>query len=90
MKDDDELKHQRQAEEGRKMHNFTVVRGAKLELTDVGSNGVLIEISNPNDIDDCIAILIEPTDANIMTFWLQIYTAKHPGPANGKKRKKRP
>jgi len=84
----DESEHRQLAEAGRKMHNFTVVRGAKLELNDVGINGVLVQVSNPTDIDDCVSILLELTDANLLTSWLQIYTAKHRGPDHGKKGKK--
>jgi len=84
----DESEHRQLAETGRKMHHFTVVRGAKLELNDVGVNGVLVQVSNPHDVDDCVSILLQPTDANMLTSWLQIYTGKHRGPANGKKIKK--
>lgn len=88
MLNSDELKHQKQAEEARKMHNFTVVRGAKLEVMDLGRTGVQIRISNPNQPEDCVTIQLTAMLAYAFSSWMQIYTAKHRGSADGKKGKK--
>lgn len=81
----DEAKHQAQAEQARKMHSFSIVRGAKLEATDLGNAGLQISIFNPNQPEDCVTIQLLPMDAYSFTSWLRIYTAKHRGPDHGKK-----
>jgi len=81
----DEAKHEAQAKRAQKMQHFSVVHGAKLEVTDLGRVGLNISIFNPNQPDDCVTIQLTPMDAYSFTSWLRIYTAKHRGPDHGKK-----
>lgn len=55
---------------------FIVCHGTKFQVNDSEENGILVQISDPNNIDDSIAILIPPNEVKLFREWLLDYRRK--------------
>ena len=64
------------AERIKKMKPFAILRGAKLEVFDLGLDGIQITISEPGNPESCMAVRLKMGEISSLATWIMGYSDK--------------